>query len=56
MTTALIRHDPHLNTLFTAHLLCQVCDERPWTQRAQWHPALICQSCAEGEPPPEDED
>jgi hypothetical protein len=50
MTTALIRHDPYLATLFDAALLCHVCQERPWTQTARWCAALVCAGCAEGEP------
>jgi hypothetical protein len=50
----LIPYERTLDTLFEAHLLCQVCEERPWTQRAQWHPALVCAACAEGEPPPDE--
>jgi hypothetical protein len=54
MTTALIRSEPHLDLLFAAHLLCDVCGERPWTQRAVWHPwAVCCVACAAGEEAPE---
>jgi hypothetical protein len=50
MTTALILHDPYLATLFDAVLLCNVCQERPWTQTARFCAALLCAGCAEGEP------
>ena len=49
-TTALIPHDPHLDLLWNAALLCEVCQLWPWTQRARHCGALICASCAEGEP------
>jgi hypothetical protein len=55
MRTTLIRQEDALATLFHAHLLCAVCQERPWTQTARWCPALICAACAEGEPKPERE-
>ncbi len=29
---------------------CEVCEERPATQRARFVDARICASCAEGEP------
>lgn len=54
MTNTLVHYDVLLDTLFDAHLLCQVCDTRPWTQRARWCHALICGDCAQGEPPPEE--
>jgi hypothetical protein len=50
MITALILHDPYIETLFNAALLCDVCQERPWTQLARWCDALLCEGCAEGEP------
>jgi hypothetical protein len=50
MTTALIPHEAHLDLLFDAHLLCDVCQERPWTQIAQYCTAHICADCAQGEP------
>jgi hypothetical protein len=50
MTTALILHDPFLETLFDAALLCDVCQQRPWAQTARWCEALICADCAAGEP------
>ena len=47
--------DPVLLDLLEAEgQLCAVCEERLWTQSAQWHPALICAACAEGEPPPDE--
>jgi hypothetical protein len=55
MSTTLIRQEDTLTTLFHAHLLCAVCQERAWTQTARWCPALICAACAEGEPEPEKE-
>ena len=36
--------------------LCDVCEERLWTQRARWCAALICAACAEGEPTPEEDE
>lgn len=39
-----------LDTLFIAHLLCEACEMRPWTQQAVFHDARICASCAEEEP------
>lgn len=51
--TALIVWDAHVRTLFAADLLCHVCEDVPWTQRARWCDALICANCAEGEPEPE---
>lgn len=55
MSTALMHLDTFLDTLFAAHLLCAICQERPWTQPARWHDALICEGCAEGEPCPDDD-
>jgi hypothetical protein len=54
MTTALLPHDPHLDTLFAARLLCDVCQRQPWTQLAQFCTALLCADCAQGEPEPEE--
>ena len=56
MATDLIRWEHHMNLLFGAKLLCQVCEARAWTQRARWCAALICESCAEGEPEPDEEE
>lgn len=50
MTHALTLTAATADTLFAAHLLCEVCEDRPWTQRATWHATLVCASCAEGEP------
>lgn len=50
MPTSLTLYDAHLDTLFTAQLLCSVCAERPWSQMARWHAALVCADCASGEP------
>lgn len=56
MTTALIALTPTLDTLFTAGLLCTICEERPWTRPAQWHPGvLLCADCAHDEPMSDDE-
>jgi hypothetical protein len=55
MSTTLIAHDTHLATLYTAGLLCQVCEDTPWTQQARYCDALVCATCAEGEPEPDDE-
>lgn len=52
----MIPDEAELETLFQDGVLCQVCEERPWTQHAQYHAARICASCAEGEPVPDDED
>jgi hypothetical protein len=51
--TALINRETQLDVLFAAGLLCEVCEERPWTQRAVWHHARICADCAIDEPNPE---
>lgn len=56
MTTALIPHDPHLDALWTADLLCGICQLEPWTQRASFHHALLCAACAAGEPGTEEEE
>ena len=53
-TTALIPQAQHLDTLFAAGLLCDVCEERPWTQTARTCDAHICADCAEGEPDEDD--
>jgi hypothetical protein len=53
MTTALLLQDAYIQTLWQAQLLCDVCQERPWTQTARWVVALICAGCAEGEPEPD---
>ena len=54
-TTALLPYDPYLDTLFAAHLLCEVCERVPWTQRATYHyDTLVCADCASGEPNPEE--
>ena len=55
MTTALIPQNPYLDLLFTAALLCQVCELQPWTQQAQCCNTLVCHGCAMGEPHPEEE-
>jgi hypothetical protein len=52
--TSLIPADAHLDLLFEAALLCEVCQLQPWTQHAQYCGALICADCAEGELGPED--
>ena len=53
MTTALVALAPTLDTLYTAGLLCALCDARPWTQPAQWHlDVLLCADCALDEPMP----
>ena len=49
-----ILHDRYLDTLCDAHLLCDICQQVPWTTTGHWHAALICAGCAEGEPDPED--
>jgi hypothetical protein len=56
MPTTMIPHSLLLDTLYTAGVLCQVCDARPWTQQAQYCDALLCAGCAEGEPAPDEED
>lgn len=53
MTTFLIVHETHTETLRAADLLCDVCQQVPWTQKARWCNALICADCAEGEEEPE---
>jgi hypothetical protein len=52
-STTLIVYTAMLDTLWQAGLLCQVCEERPWTQWGHWHAVLLCQDCADGEPEPE---
>jgi hypothetical protein len=47
---AVQRWEPTLDVLFDAHLLCEVCQARPWTQPARYVEALVCAGCAEGEP------
>lgn len=56
MTHALIPHDPYLNTLFDAGLLCDVCEARPWTHQARYCNALICAACAQSEPEPDEQE
>lgn len=56
MTTALLTADPHLDLLCAAHRLCDVCEQRPWTQLAQYWNALVCPDGAADEPEPEEED
>jgi hypothetical protein len=51
-TRALVRPETYYQSLYDADLLCYVCTDRPWTQRARWCTALICEGCAEGEPDP----
>lgn len=55
MTTALIPCNSTLDTLYTAGLLCAICEDHPWAQPAQWHPGvLLCADCATDEPTPDD--
>lgn len=54
MTRLPILHEPYLATLFSAQLICEVCQLQPWTTRARWCDALLCADCASGEPEPED--
>jgi hypothetical protein len=54
MTTALVLHDALLDTLFAANLLCEVCEQAPWTQTGRWCPALLCAGCATCEPEPDE--
>ena len=54
MTRLPILRTPYLDTLFSAQLLCAVCETQPWTTRARWCHALICADCATCEPGPED--
>lgn len=49
---ALLVQDSLLDTLFAARLLCDICQQAPWTQRARTHHALLCVGCAAGEPTP----
>lgn len=55
MPTALVPYDPHLDTLYAANLLCTICEQRPWTQRALYHNVLLCSDCAAEEPAPEED-
>ena len=50
MTTALVLTDTILDTLFAAHLLCDVCDMQPWTTTGVSHRALLCTDCLSSEP------
>jgi len=54
-TTALIPIDTILDTLCEAHLLCEVCQMAPWTQRGVRHAVLLCANCAPEEPGNEEE-
>ena len=56
LSTALILHDHMIDVLDAAHLLCDVCQQVPWTQRARYCTALICADCAMGEPEPDAEE
>ena len=57
MTTALVPATLHINTLWSANLLCVICEERPWTTTGQWHPrALLCTDCRMDEPKPDEEE
>jgi hypothetical protein len=53
ITPRLTEHS--LDVLFAAGLLCEVCEMRVATQKAQWSATDLCASCAEAEPQPEDE-
>ena len=44
-----------LQLLWEEDQLCQVCQERLWTQRGRWHPGRICADCAATEPEPEED-
>jgi hypothetical protein len=50
-----ILYAAHLDTLWAASLLCDICQERPWTTRGVWHDAVLCADCAADEPTWEDE-
>lgn len=57
MTTALAPYTMHLDTLFTANLLCHICEKRPWTTTGRWHPhCLLCADCRTDEPSPDEEE
>jgi len=57
MTTALVPATLHINTLWSANLLCVICEERRWTTTGQWHPrALLCADCRIDEPNPFEEE
>jgi hypothetical protein len=56
LPTALVAVETTLETLFDAHLLCDICEERPWTTTGRWHPnALLCADCRMDEPNPFEE-
>jgi hypothetical protein len=50
MSTTMIPREAHLGRLFDAGLLCEVCEQQPWTTTAQHCDARICGDCAQGEP------
>jgi hypothetical protein len=45
-----------LDLLWQYGQLCDICEQCVWTERAQWHRALVCEECAENEPSPDDEE
>ena len=44
-----------LDLLWQYGQLCDICEQCVWTERAQWHRALVCEECAENEPEPDAE-
>lgn len=47
---ALVHVETILETLWHAHLLCEVCEQQPWTQRGARLAVLLCADCASNEP------
>lgn len=45
-----ISRDDYLDVLFRAQLLCEICEERPWSTHGRWHHALLCDDCAATQP------
>jgi hypothetical protein len=50
-----IPNSPVLDTLFDAGVLCEVCQQRPWTQHAAHWDVRLCADCASHEPAPEED-
>ena len=42
-------YDAHLDVLFEAQLLCDVCQDSPWIAHGSWHAALLCAACGAAE-------
>jgi hypothetical protein len=53
MTIPFMWTEAQLDVLWAAGALCEVCEQRVWTQRARWCDARVCAACAENEPEPD---